>query len=57
MTPDNATRRNIYFPDDLWQRITKAAGKEQARTGEAVTVSEWVRQACEDRLTRNTKGE
>jgi hypothetical protein len=53
MTP--ATRRNIYFPDDLWQRITRAAGRKQAEKGESYSLSDWIRDACEKELKRQER--
>lgn len=51
----SATRRNITFPDDLWERIVKAAAQEQAHTGIRVPTAEWIRTACEERLAREQK--
>jgi hypothetical protein len=49
-----ASRRNLMVPDDLWRRMTQAAAREMARRGEAsYSVSEWIREACEERLERD----
>jgi len=50
----DSTRRNIYFPDDLWDEAQRAALKEGAARGVPVTVSEWVREAVQERLERTT---
>ena len=52
MTDPDTTRRNIAFPGTLWQRIARAAGEQQATTGNRVTLSEWIREACEKELKR-----
>jgi hypothetical protein len=49
-----ATRRNIWFPDDLWKRIEAAAAQEGAKRGKPVSVAEWVRTACEEKLERGS---
>lgn len=50
MTKTDSTRRNIMWPDALWEQIVRAAGAETTETGKTVTVSEWVREAARMRL-------
>ena len=50
------TRRNIHFPDDLWGRIQRAALDAGVERGEAVPISEWIRQACRERLAMEARG-
>lgn len=50
MTPDS-TRRQLVFPDDLYSECVKAAAREQAATGKTVSVAEWIREACRQRLS------
>lgn len=52
----DTTRRNITFPDSLWERIQAAAMDETVRTREHVTASEWIRDACERKLAQRTEG-
>ena len=42
--------RNLYLPDDLWERAQQAARQESVRRERDVSVSEWVREAMEQRL-------
>lgn len=51
----SATKRNVVFPDDLWQKIEKAAAKEGHRAGKPQSVAEWIRTACEMRLRERSK--
>lgn len=47
------SRRNIYLPDDsLWEKATQAALRASVERGYAVSVSEWVREAIEEKLER-----
>jgi len=46
----SSTRRNIMWPDALWEQIVRAAAEKTIRTGKTVTVSEWVREAARMRL-------
>jgi len=50
------TRRNLYIPDALWERIQRAAMEEGLRRGSPLSASEWVREACEKRLSGITCG-
>ena len=50
-----ATKRNVVFPDVLWQRIEMAAAKAGAKAGKPQPTSEWVRSACEQRLEREAR--
>ena len=50
MSEPTSTRRNIYMDDDLHRRIQQAALREGVERGEPVSVSEWIREACEARL-------
>ena len=43
-------RRYIFLPDDLWKRIQQAAANEGAKRGKPVSASEWIREACEERM-------
>jgi hypothetical protein len=42
--PDESKRRTVWFPDDLWERMT-AAAKDDERT-----VSAWLRRLAEKTL-------
>ena len=44
MNPPAAKRRTLWMTDDLWARITKAAGADER------TVSAWIRRAVEKSL-------
>lgn len=55
MSAADATRRNIYFPDDLWERIEAAAADEGAKRKRPMSVAEWVRNACEKELRRQER--
>ena len=48
----NMNRKNLYLTDDLWDRIREAALKESVRHGRVISASEWVRRACESRLSQ-----
>lgn len=47
---DTMTRRTMWIPDDLWERINHAALAQGMERGEQMSASEWVRQTCERRL-------
>jgi len=49
------SRRQIVFPDDLYAEVVRAAAREQAATGETVSVAEWVREACRKRLADESR--
>ena len=51
----DTTRRNVTFPDDLWEAVMKAAAKETLRTGQRITASEWLREAARQRLERRER--
>ena len=50
MSESAMTRRNLYLPDDLWERVRQAAREESVKRECDVSVSEWVREAMEKRL-------
>lgn len=43
-------RRCLWIPDELWERIQKAAAQQGAKEGKPVAVAEWIRQAIEKAL-------
>jgi len=43
-------RRNLWIQPELWERIKRAAATETAERGQTVSMSEWIRQAIEQRL-------
>lgn len=43
--------RNVYMPDELWERIQKVAIRQSAKRGRVVSPSEYIREAVERRLT------
>ena len=42
--------RNIYMPDELWERMRHAAIAESVKRGEVVSPSQYIREAIERRL-------
>ena len=46
------SRRQIVFPDDLYAEVVRATAREQVETGKTVSVAEWIREACRQRLER-----
>ena len=46
----NMSRYNFYFPDELVAKMKKAALKEAVERGEAMSVSEWLREAAREKL-------
>jgi hypothetical protein len=48
------TRRGIWIPDDLWQRIQRAAAESGAREGRPVSAAEWIRAAGREKLERDS---
>lgn len=44
--------RTIKVTDEQWEQFRMAAARETAETGKLVTLSEWLRQAGEQRLQR-----
>ena len=44
--------RQIMMDGDTWERVRLASLKEGARTGRAVSMSEWIRTAVHHRLNR-----
>jgi len=50
-------RRNLYIPDDLYERIQRAAAEEGARRGQPMSVSEWLREAAEEKIERQRERE
>lgn len=49
---EDARTRGITLPNNLWERIRKATGKEQAETGQYTSINAWVRREIEKALTR-----
>jgi hypothetical protein len=45
-TLKDAKRRTVWFPDDLWGRMVKAANADER------TVSSWLRKLAEKALSR-----
>ena len=43
--PPDGRRRNVWFPDDLWAAIVKAAAQRMLDTGEPVSAAEVIREA------------
>lgn len=43
-------RRTLYIPEDLWERLVRRVAREQAETGEQVSVSAFVRRLIEREL-------
>lgn len=50
------TRRNVFIPDDLWERATLAAMRQSLKEGKPVSTSEWIRRAMEAELLLREKG-
>lgn len=42
--------------DPLYEEVRRAALRAGADRGEVVTISEWVREACREKLERETAG-
>ena len=57
MSADKTTRRNVVFGPDLWERIQEAAANEGAAQKRPMSLSEWIRDACERKLAAQHKGE
>lgn len=55
MTPDGR-RRNLWFPDDLWTAVVKAAAHETLETGDQVSVADYIRRAVSDKLNQASSG-
>ena len=51
---ENMTRRNIHFPDDLWEAIEKFAA-DLSKKGQTVYSSEIIRKACIDLLKKEKR--
>lgn len=49
-------RRNIYIPEELYGEIRQAA-EEDAALGESGSISEWIREACREKLERRAAKE
>lgn len=47
-------RRTLVIPDELWHAAAKAAAEESEREGETVSVSEYIRRALKERLTKES---
>lgn len=45
-------RRSIWIPTPLWQQVKQAALRAGIASGEAVTASEWLREALREKLAR-----
>jgi len=52
MSPEAGRRRNVVIPDALWARAVEAVAVEMYRTGEALSVSEYVRRALAEKIER-----
>ena len=44
--------RSIRIDDELWERVERAARQQAVREDRRVTVSDWIREALEERLER-----
>lgn len=51
------SRHHIYLPDDLWDRVQRAALEEAVRRGKQVSASEWIRETIQQRLGDDVAGE
>ena len=47
-------RTNVWLPPKLKKRIVAACAKETLRTGDRVSLAEWLRVAAERRLESGT---
>ena len=52
MAVERSRRRNVVVPDELWARAVEAVAVEMYRTGEALSVSEYVRRALVEKIER-----
>lgn len=48
----DADRRNIVVPDELWTGVRRAAALQSIAEDRTVSLSEWIRDACRQRLER-----
>lgn len=48
----DASRKSIWFPPELWAEVEAAAAREGAAEGKPVTVSEFIRRACRERIQK-----
>jgi metal-responsive CopG/Arc/MetJ family transcriptional regulator len=51
------TRRNLWIPDKMWERVTFHAQLQGMKEGRAVSRAEWIREAIRQRVEREEKGE
>jgi Arc/MetJ-type ribon-helix-helix transcriptional regulator len=49
------TRRNIFLPDDLWNRLQAYAIEQTVKAGKPVSVSEAMRRIIERALDRHER--
>lgn len=45
-------RVQVWMEPTEWAEIKKAAAREQVETGETVSASAWVREACREKMDR-----
>ena len=50
--PGPTRPRSIRIDDELWERVERAARQQAVREDRRVTVSDWIREALEERLER-----
>ena len=51
-TTGTRPQRPVRISDEAWRAITRAAGLVQAKTGESVTATEFVRQAAIEKAAK-----
>lgn len=51
-TPRPKRLRAIRIEDELWERARRAARRQAVREDRNVTLSQWIREAIEQRLER-----
>lgn len=49
------TRRSVVIENKLWSEARQAAAAEELKTGESVSVSEYIRRALRERIDRQEK--
>lgn len=45
-----STRRNLWIPDELWERAKQAAREQGVRENRDVSLSDWIREAIRQQL-------
>ena len=48
-------KRTLYFPDEVWDRITDAAAQAGAKERRPVSVSEYLRRAAAEKMSRDKR--